>query len=260
MAGDEGVVPPVEGVPGERVADGGEMDPDLVGAAGFEPDREQGVAAGPGEDPVAGESVLAIGVGLAQDDGTFHPADGDVDGAFLIGDQALGDGEVFLVHRPDEKGGAEGVFGRHAQAGGVFVQPADRAEGDGIAVAVGKIVAERVVHPIGGGVDRHVGRLVKDDEVLVLVEDRDGKVRVGDQGAAFVLKPDVDDVAGPDRVDHTPVGAVDRHPALFQLNDEAAGIAVGVFEEILELGAVVAGGDGVAEGSHFWSTRVISPT
>ena len=105
----------------------------------------------------------------------------------------------------------------------------------------------------------HVGGLVEDDEVLVLINNGNGQAAVGDQGAGLLLEGDLHHIAGKDWVHHPAVSAVDRHAASLQLYDEPVGVAVAPPEEVLEPLAVGAGRYCVAKGFHLVSTRRISP-
>ena len=134
VAGDQIVVAAVKGISRQGVAQGGEMDPDLVGAARFQANPHHSVGACPVDDRIMGHGVLAVRVGLPQDDGAFHPADRDGDGAGVLRQDSFGDSDVLFFHRPDKQARAQGAFSGHAEAGSVLVQAADRPEGQGILI------------------------------------------------------------------------------------------------------------------------------
>lgn len=88
----------VEGVDHEGVADGQEVDADLVGFAGFGEDAEEGVFAELFFDPPLGKGGAAVpGDGHAVFLGGVV-GDGGVDGAGFAAGPAAGEGEVFLFY------------------------------------------------------------------------------------------------------------------------------------------------------------------
>ena len=89
----------VEGIAGEGVADGGEVDSDLVGAAGVEGDFEGGGGGGAGEDSGGGVGGLAVGVGgpYGAEARVRYGADGGEDLVGVLLGDALSEGAVDLL-------------------------------------------------------------------------------------------------------------------------------------------------------------------
>lgn len=123
----------VEGVAGDGVADVGEMDADLVGAAGADLDLEEGVMGKALEDAVSGVSGAAGGEAGGHAGAAEGVAgDGGVDGAGFEADGALDQGEVgFADFARGELVGEVAVSGVGAgdeeDAGGAFVEAVNDA-------------------------------------------------------------------------------------------------------------------------------------
>ena len=176
----------------------GEMDPDLVSAAGLELAGEEG---GDGLAVPAIENLprLPMGDGLAPALAHRHllagmgvTVDRRIDGAMLAVGRAPSEGQIASPQRAGAAvigelraerlmGGI--VFRGHHQSGGVFVKPmhnagtAHAADAGQAGAAVGdQRVDECPGLVAGGGVNHEPLGLVDDDEVVILVDDveRDG--------------------------------------------------------------------------------------
>src|SRR5690606_2542288 len=210
----EAVAAAVELVGEDGVADAGEVDPDLVGPAGAGLDAAVGVAGEALDRLVVGAGVLGVLVVVA---------DGHLDAVAGV----VGDFPLYVVAVPVEHAGGQGdvlledlaefelqrqlavgllLLGDQDGAAGVAVEAVDDA-GAVVAVVVAEVVEaeaqgvdERAAPVPLGGVDDHVGGLVDDGEVLVLVEDLEVDV-LGDRlGARRLGRGDADDVAVADAV------------------------------------------------------------
>ena len=167
----------VEPVPGQGTAEGGHVDPQLVGAAGMGRELYQGEAAPCLQHPVLCEGALSAAVHLAGDDRAGGAADGQFDGP-LPGDWRPGtDGEVL----PEEVPGVElplqplvdaSGLGHGHEACSPPVQTVDRVEGEAGAQIVGQAARQGGLPRGEGGGDHRQGRaLVQDQKVLVLKGD-----------------------------------------------------------------------------------------
>ena len=224
----------------DGVADGGEVEADLVGAAGFEPDGEQG---GDGseafDDAIMGDGVDAevvaagdsVALALAADD------QGAADGGLLAGDDALDDGEVLALHLVLAEEGLKGVeglgrLGEGERAGGFLVEPVDDADVRLAAVADGEVVldsgGEGVGFVRGGGEGQDAGGLVDDDDVGVL--EQDVELRADDAAGLGAVGVEVEDGVG---------------------SDEAAGFVAAGAVEVDAAGADGFLGGGAGEGEAF---------
>ena len=103
----------VGGVAHDGVADGGEVDTDLVGAARLQPALDQGAdrVVVLGEDLVAGAGVLPRLPHGHPGPAGGGPADGGVDRAPAGVEAAPGQGQVPALDLPGGQGGGEGVVG-----------------------------------------------------------------------------------------------------------------------------------------------------
>ena len=179
---------------------------DLVEAAGLDRDADEsdrGGGVGGCEDFVGGDGFLA----LARDDdfldgcspsvgvGNFDLFQASLnDALFGMGDSG-GQGEVFLVDLASFEVAAElvvgvGGFGDHEQAGGFAIEAMEQSEiaslpeiveqlGDEAVMKSEDAVEERVERVSFAGLGDGAGGLVDDEQVRVLVEDRDedGRIR-----------------------------------------------------------------------------------
>ena len=199
----------IEGVADHRVMERGEVDADLVGAAGVKLDFEErggtdagkgapvGAGfAGPGKDEAAagGHANAALGV----------TGDGEVDDAGVV-EMAFDEGDVGFLDFAVAKGFAEfGVgeigLGDEDDAGGFLVEAVDDTGAKDVAAlregltATEERVDESAFVVSGAGVDDHAGGLVDGYDVGVFVEDverdgfgfcADGRARLGGDGDAF---------------------------------------------------------------------------
>ena len=192
----EGVAPiAIEGVAENGVAAVGEVNPDLVFAAGFEADFDPGGVGGPFEDTAMGDGVFAAG-GVRRDIDAMDAVFGEtgVDGEGVRDDAALGDGEV---------GASGGVglelilkavlgglgFGEDEEAGRLAVEAMDDEE------AFGRTAAPEVVEEDGiegaaffvfGADGEESGGFIGDEEGAVFVENPDAIGQGG--GVAIVVE------------------------------------------------------------------------
>jgi hypothetical protein len=166
---------PVAGAAVGRVADDGmaevgEVDADLVGAAGFDADAQEGCQRPGGEDFVVrdgGPAFFRDGHFLAVDG---MAADRELHGAGRLLRRAPDEGEVFLADGVggklrDERGVGLLVLGDDEDAGGVLVEAVDDAGAEFAtdALEIGAMVEQGVDEGVGGmagrGMDDEPGGL-----------------------------------------------------------------------------------------------------
>jgi hypothetical protein len=190
-----GFVGTVDFVADDGVAVVGEVDADLVHAAGVRAgaDEGEGFAAGmfgggaveAGDDFDVGAGGLAVGMGdLFDPDGgggdVGFAAEGLIDREGVGGWGTVDEGEVFFVdlaplHGEREATGCFGVFGDEHEAGGFAVEAID----DGEAGVVGDVVGEEILDAVEesgrvigfAGVDEEMGGFIDDDVVGGFVDD-----------------------------------------------------------------------------------------
>ena len=168
----------------DRVADGVEMDPDLVRPPGHQVELEQGPLGEPLANAIAGDRRAAVG-----HDRHLRPVlrvapDRRLDAADGGGHAALDERQVRLLDPAGlELGHDRGLRrvgpGDHQQPARIAVEAMDDARpldaGDaapGLAVAVRQErVDQRAARMTGRRVDDEAGRLVDDQQVVVLVDD-----------------------------------------------------------------------------------------
>ena len=183
----------VEEVADDGVAERLQVDADLVGAAGFDLDFGKGegaVGCGEALEGVdVGDGGAAVGAAGRHAGAANEVAgDGQRDRGVVLGEVAVGEGEVGLV---DLAGGEhlaqpavrEVVLGDDDGARSLLVQAVDDAGAEvaaNLGQAAGHVEEERVdqgsgiavlLTRAGAGVDHHAGRFVDDGEELVLKED-----------------------------------------------------------------------------------------
>ena len=223
-----------------RVADQGmsqmgEVDPDLVGAPGFQPafdQRSEGAFGGAEffqhritcRRPLAAgaQHRHALAVEWAAPDLAFDQAGGvtrrsPYDGVIGALDGVIGELLGQARHGPFG-------LGRHQQARGVLVQPVDdagarfAADGQHLGAAMGdQCIDQGAVGIAGGGMHHQPRRFVDHDQFLVLIDHRQGNVlalRNGGRGGRHLQREGIarfDPVVG---VFYRP--AAQRHRAAFQ--------------------------------------------
>lgn len=127
QAGD-GLLGPVYHVPQQGVADGGHVDPDLVGAPRFQAKPNEGAAeiVPVIETPVMGDGVFPmIHIDAAFDGGTIFSGDWQIDGAgffwFTGNNREIFAAYLFFCSHGGEKCAAYFMFGDQQKTGGVAV-------------------------------------------------------------------------------------------------------------------------------------------
>jgi hypothetical protein len=189
----------VEGVADDGVAEGLGVDANLVGAAGFYADFDEGeeaVGAGdPFEDVEVGDGGASVGAAGGHAGAADQVAgDGEGDGGVVffyvaVEESEVGLGDLALGEHLAELAVGAVVFGDEDEAAGLLVEAMDDA-GAEVAAYVGELgeVEEESVDEsasvaavgftggcegggAGSGVDHHPGGFVDDSEVLVFVED-----------------------------------------------------------------------------------------
>jgi len=247
----------VEGVAEEGVADGGEVDADLMGTAGVEADGEGGGLGGAGEDRGDGFGGLAGGAGGPDgaDERVGDEADGGEDFVVVAGGEADGEGAVNLLNLGgvpvvEQPGGGGGGLGEEDDAGGGAAEAVDGVGGGGAALDLTK---EGVFEIAAAGEGREAARFIDGQQMVVLPEDGEVEGRGGlDPGRAV---PD-EGLAGGEGFGAGGGGAVEGDFAIFEFLPPLGGGGVGIEGgEMGEQGlAVVAatddGGVGVALIAH----------
>ena len=183
---------PVGRVADERVAQMGEMDPDLMGASGLEPAFDQGgnsLARGPEtfQRTIAGACVLttapdnphALSIKGIAADLTLDPALGLAGRAphhRVVGPLNGMGGELLGQARHHLLG-----FGRHQKAGRILVQAMNYARAGYPAHTLQTVAAmgdegvdKGSIRIAGSRMDNKAGLLVDNDEMLVLIDDLEG--------------------------------------------------------------------------------------
>ena len=198
---------------------------DLMGPAGFEHALHVGRVGEPFEHLEARHGRFSLGRDrhlLAVAD---VAADRRVDRAEVVLDHAFDDRDVLALRLLVLELGGKGVVGEvvlrdHQEPGGVLVDAVDdpgaerSADPGKVLEMMEQRVHERPGVVAGGGMDDHPGGLVDDDDVLILVDDRErdvfgGRVDLGDRDL-----DDLDRVAGGDDVGRLLRIAVDDEVAV----------------------------------------------
>ena len=219
----------VEGIAGDGVAEGAEVDADLVGAACFNADADEGERAEAGVD-AADDAPMGDGGARAGDATRSHAgtadgiaANGGADGAARRLEVAMDEGDVGFGESALGEHGAEFAVGRVVagdddEAAGLAVEPVDDAGAESVAAAGAElaVVVEEGVDEgaavagvflglsvlgvfgvcigacAGAGVDEHASGFVDDGQVSVLVNDGEGNgFRGGTEGGEDRLAEDL---------------------------------------------------------------------
>ncbi len=243
LAGDfghagEGVDPAVNGIARDGAASGGGVNPDLVGATCMKAEFEE-ACAGPGAEnfPIGfgGSAAAADGHALAGDGVAANRA---LPRAGIAAGATDDKGEVgffgFAIAKLAAEFAVGGiVFGGDEKASGFPVETMNNARPIGRA-ARGEfsfaVVEEGGGEGSGGstraGVDVHARGLVDDEDVLVLVQNFDGKIFGGDLAREIEGNTDGDGDFGGKRVTPAHRFSSEGDPVLFHpLLDAGAGFA-----------------------------------
>lgn len=195
-------------------------------------------------DSVVGDGALAGGINLAHDGGTGHPQKGRVDGSFGFRENPFGYGDVFLFDAGGKLYRRQFVFGDDTDAGGVTVQPPQRAEGN-VWIAVSEEIAQSVVKLSCCRVNENVIGFIEENEIFIFIEDRYIQTAVGGQHRLFIGKIDGDDVVFLNWVDIALKISIDEKAALlFKADQHRFGITLGA-EVVAEAHTVVFACDGI---------------
>ncbi len=195
----------IEAIPQKGVADGGHMNSDLVGTAGFQLQLQVGniplICQG---TKMCDCRVPLQGIDAALNDRPGLSADGKGDGP-LRGCLPLHQGPIGAMDLPPghlsrQEGGTKGMTSQQEQPGGIPIQTVDAAVDEGLSPAL-KVVCQTVGQGIGiiarGGMDGGVGWLVHYQQVLVFIDDGKGKGHRLNMGGRFLLgKADLQPVTG----------------------------------------------------------------
>jgi len=121
----------IEGIAAQRVAHIEHMDPYLMGASGFQFEGEKGVPWKPFKHLVMGDGRLTVWMDRSLSFGRIQAGDGLVDGAAILRNQSLCQGNVtfadaalFILNKDALMG--ELGFANQDQSGGVFIKAVDR--------------------------------------------------------------------------------------------------------------------------------------
>jgi len=229
---DEGRRLAVEGVADDGMTGGGEVDADLVGAAGGRGDFDEGGAVEALTDAVDGarrtsafDYCHALAVSRVAADGAF-------DDSFRLLDASLHEGEVelldaALLQLSREVGVSAVVLGDEEEAGGVLVESMDDSRPE-YAADAGKIgavgqesVDEGMSSMAGRGMHGQARGLIDDEEVLVLVDDVKGHGFRLDVERPRRRDAHVDDVVASQEVRWADGASVNRDKRFV---DEASGV------------------------------------
>ena len=242
------------------MADGGEVQPQLVGAARLRQEAQEGEAVPLLQDLIAGAGGRPVRADHALHGGALVPADGKVDEAASRFRAAEADAPVLPLEAVCVEAPAEEIVDiaalchRH-EAGGTLVQPVHHVKDAALAPLVGQGPGH------GGGLrveagdhGHHAGGLVDDEEVLVLPDDGEGRVagqgllpgRAQVRGEDGQFIPGMEEVHRPDRL------AVAKDAALRpgEAGDGPGGEVELRFQDVADGGAVPLRRDGVAQGGH----------
>ena len=194
--GDEGgVLGAVEPIPGQRVAHGGEVEPQLVGAARLRQQPQQGQL--PRQKGLVERSGgKAHRVHGAAEQRAGVPADGQIDAA----GGGLGRTQTDAPVLPEEGIGVKRLhaqavdiagFGHGHDAGGATIQTVDAVEAAGAeVVAHGPGHGDGLLRQ-GGGMDGDAGGLIQQEKILVLPQNIQ---RIGHGADVGILTRQVGDV------------------------------------------------------------------
>lgn len=178
-----GLAPAVQGVAQHRVALGGKVYPNLVGATRTQLGFHQGHGAEPDQRAHQGQGVPAAGTGRQRRAQGARPgtADGPVQHQFALditghqGTVAPSDGVSTKLAL--QVTGGQGGAGQHHNAGGVLVDTVDHQRRDRSLRALGQGGCGpgqgRVRLLVDRGVDQHPGRFVGDQDVGIQVQQRE---------------------------------------------------------------------------------------
>ena len=177
----------IDRVPGHRMAQGGHMHPDLVGAAGFQPGFQQRKGPIALQHPPMGHRRPAgriDGHALAV---RSAPADGGVDRALVLPQVAFQYGDIGApggmgLQLVGQALVGQVVFGHHHQPAGHLIDPVHDPGPQGpahpgqVRKPVQQGVHQRAVRVPRGGVHHHALGLVHHRDVPILVYDGDGDI------------------------------------------------------------------------------------
>ena len=234
----QGVYPAVGGVSCNGATGGRGVDTDLMGASGVELEFEK-AGAGPGRDdfPVGlcGAAAAADGHALA---GDGMAADRALPCAGIAPGTSDDKGEVGFFGFPFAELAAEFpvggvVFGGDEQTGGFAVKPMDDSGSVGCASGGESAFAmmqeggrEGSGRAAGSGMDVHAGGLVDHEDVLVLMEDIEGKILGRDIPGSGGGDPDGDGGFGGELIAGVDGFSVEKDAVLLHpLLDARAGFA-----------------------------------
>ena len=242
------------------MADGGEVQPQLVGAARLRQEAQEGETVPLLQDLIAGAGGGSVRADFALDGGAFVPANGEVDEAASGLRAAKADAPVLPLEAVRVEAPAEEIVDiaalRHRhEAGGALVQPVHHVED----AALPPLPGQGPGH--GGGLrveagdhGHHAGGLVDDEQVLVLPDDGEGRVagqgllpgRAQVRGEDGKLIPGMEEVHRPDGL------AVPEDAALRpgEAGDGPGGEVELGLQDVADGGAVLLRRDGIAQGGH----------
>ena len=151
----------------------GQVDADLMGAAGFQLAGDQTMVPHLFQEGHMGDGLLSLAL-IHYSFSTIVTVSADfmAQGQLLLGESSLTEGQVFtgnplVLQEPIEDGEDEGIFGKEDGAAGFHIQPVDHIAG--LAHIGGNMIEEGdFCWLIAVGL--HALRLVDNDEVLILIE------------------------------------------------------------------------------------------
>ena len=206
------------------------------------------------------DGPLPVGADHAADGRSLVPANGRVDGAGGRLRTAHAHGPVFPGKAIRVEGAPQAVmdiaaFGHGHEAGGALVQPIHHMK-DKVRPP---LIGQRSRYGGGirqeiGGVGRHAGGLVEDQQVLILIDDGQGPVsRRGEElGRAQIVRPHRHHIPGMDRVHRPGVDAVDPD-AVFRTGEPGYGVGGEVelrLQNVPNADAVLLRRHGVGDNLH----------
>ena len=191
----------VDRVAEERVSEVAVVDADLMSAAGVESAKDEGGAIGSGMEKMQVSDGGLAGTGIANVHAlSVHGMARDIvedrlvsffrgrlrDGEIELGGRAIGE----LAHEAGERGFA---FGSDNATRGVFIEPVDNPgpafvfiDGELAFAVVKESIDESAVGISGSGMDDHAMGFIEDDEIVVLMEDRKGKILRDEFGGSLL--------------------------------------------------------------------------
>ena len=175
-AREQGRIAAVECIAEQRMAERGEVDADLVCAAGARQDTQERVPVPLGEHGVIRDGRLTVRRGGAAGGAVVRAGDGQVNGAAYRQAGAAGGGEIRAPKAVGVQHAAQPVVhiaaaGDEHDAGCATVEPVDGVKNRVGPEVSGKCIGNRGIAAVIPAVHGHAGGLIEREQVSVLIQD-----------------------------------------------------------------------------------------